>query len=89
MEFNAIHPKIKFTIEKETHSKLNYLDLTIGNKHNQLTFGIYRKPTTTDLTIHNNSCHLYEYKKSVINYLINQMTTYSVTHKDKCQELKP
>jgi hypothetical protein len=67
MEFNAIHEKIKFTIKKETHNKLNYPE----NKHNQLTFGIHRKPTTTDLIIHNNSCHPYEHKKSAINYLIN------------------
>jgi hypothetical protein len=41
----------------ETNNKLNYLDITINNKHNTLTFNIYRKPTTTDLIIHNDSCH--------------------------------
>jgi hypothetical protein len=54
-EFNIIHPKIKFSIEKETHDKLNYLNLAITNKQNQLTFGICWKPTTTDIIIHNNS----------------------------------
>jgi hypothetical protein len=43
-EFNTVHPKINFTIEKETHNTLNYPDLTITNNHNKLTFGIYRKP---------------------------------------------
>jgi hypothetical protein len=55
--------KIKFTIETEKHNTLNYLHLTITNKYNKLTFGIYRKPTNTDLIIHNDSCHPYEHKK--------------------------
>jgi hypothetical protein len=76
----------KNTIIKETHNKLNDLDFTITNKHNQLTFGIYRKPTTTNLIINNNSCHPHEYEKSVTNYLINRMNTYPITHEDKDQE---
>jgi hypothetical protein len=56
----------KLTIEKETNGKLNYLDLTIMNEHDQLTFCIYWKPTTTDLIIHHTSCHPYEGKKSTI-----------------------
>jgi hypothetical protein len=48
-ECNTIHPTIKFTMETEKHNTLNYLDLTIMNNHNKLTFGIYRKPTNTDL----------------------------------------
>lgn len=56
MEFNSVHPQIKFATEKEICNKLNYLDLTMTNKQNQLTFGIYRKPTTTDLIVHSGSC---------------------------------
>jgi hypothetical protein len=36
-----MHPKIKFTMEKETQKRINYLDLTITKEHNKLTFGIY------------------------------------------------
>jgi hypothetical protein len=57
-EFNALHPKIHFTIETEMNSMLNYLDLTITNRENKLTYGIYRKPTTTDLILHNDSSPL-------------------------------
>jgi uncharacterized protein YaaW (UPF0174 family) len=35
-EFNRIHPKIKFTIEKETQNKINYLDLNITKEGNKL-----------------------------------------------------
>jgi DNA-directed RNA polymerase subunit L len=31
-EFNNIQPSIKFTIEKEQHTKINYLDITIHRK---------------------------------------------------------
>jgi hypothetical protein len=61
-ECNTIHPKIKFTMETQKHNTLNYLDLTITNNHNKLTLGIYRKPTNTDLIIHNDFCHRYKHK---------------------------
>jgi hypothetical protein len=40
-DFNIMHPRIQFTIEKETDNKLNYLDITIVNKKDQLMFDIY------------------------------------------------
>jgi hypothetical protein len=52
-DFNSIHPKIKFTIEKEIQNRINYLNLTITIENNKLTFAIYRKPATTDSIIHN------------------------------------
>jgi hypothetical protein len=81
-----IHPSIKFTMENEMNNKLNYLDLTINNEQTQLTFSIYRKPTTTDLIIHNESCHLYEHKKSAINFLINRINRYPITQESKDKE---
>jgi hypothetical protein len=61
--FNAISPKLKFTIEQQTKNYINYLDLTIKKNQNKFNFEIYRKPTTTDLMLHNTSCHRYEHKK--------------------------
>jgi peptide-methionine (R)-S-oxide reductase len=78
-EFNTVHPKINFTIEKETHNTLNYIDLTITNNHNKLTFDIYRKPTNRDIILHNDFCHPNKNKKSAIAYLVNRMTTYPIT----------
>jgi hypothetical protein len=53
IEFNTIHPAINFTIENEADRKLHFLDLTIHRGHNKLNFTIYRKPTSTDILIHN------------------------------------
>jgi hypothetical protein len=77
-EFNSIHPNIQYTIEKERNNKLNYLDITIDNTPNTPTFSICRKPTTTDIIIHNDSYHPPEHKNSAIRHFINRMNTYPI-----------
>jgi hypothetical protein len=84
--FNSIHPNIQFTIENETQNYLNYLDLTITNEHNKLTFSIFWKPTYTNLITHNDSCHPQEHKYAAINYLTNRMKTYPITESSKNHE---
>jgi hypothetical protein len=73
--FNAIHTKLKFTIEQQTQNRINYLGLTIKKNRHKLNFEIYRKPTTIDLILHNTSCHPYEHKKLAIIYLYNRLNT--------------
>jgi hypothetical protein len=85
-DFNTLHPHIQFTMEKETGNKLNYLDLPIKNEQNHLTFDTYRKPTTTDLIIHNDLCHPHKHKKSAIKFLINRMNKYPVIQGSKPKE---
>jgi hypothetical protein len=53
---------MKFTIEKNLHEEIKYLELTINRKDTKLGFSIYRKPTQTDIVIPNSSCHRYEHK---------------------------
>jgi hypothetical protein len=87
-EFNSIHPNIQYTIEKVRDNQLNYLDMTIDDTHNTPTFSIYRKPTTTDIIIHNDSCHPPEHKNSAITYLINHMDTYPISKENQNHELQ-
>jgi hypothetical protein len=75
LEFNNVNRKIQFSIQEEINNQINFLDLTISRLHDSLQFGIFRKPTTTDM-IHNTSCHPAEHKMSGINYLINSVTIY-------------
>jgi hypothetical protein len=85
-EFNSIHPNIQDTMERQTNNKLNYLDITNENMSNAFTFSIYRKPTTIDLIIHNDSCHPTEHKYLAIRYLVNRMNTYSISTESKHNE---
>jgi hypothetical protein len=65
-DFNAIHPKLKFTIDQQAQNRLNYLDIT--SKKNQSD----RKPTSKDLILHNTSCHPYEHKKQLSTTYITE-----------------
>jgi hypothetical protein len=85
-DFNSIHPNIQYTIETQNDNKINYLDITIENKNNTLTFDIYRKPTTTDIIIRNDSCHPTEHKHSAIRCMINRMNTYPISTENKHKE---
>jgi hypothetical protein len=87
-EFNFIHPNIQYTMEKHINNKQSYLDITIENTHNIFTFNINRKPTTTDLIIHNDSCHPTEHKNAAIRYLTNRMNTYPISTNNKYQEIQ-
>ena len=42
---------MKFTIEEEKGSKINFLDITILKENDNLSFDIHRKPTATDTII--------------------------------------
>jgi len=68
-----------FTLEKEQNNEINFLDITIIKNHDGLSFKIYRKPTTTDIIIPNDSCHPSEHKTAAIRYYCNRLKTYKLT----------
>jgi hypothetical protein len=72
---------MQFKIEMETENRLNFLDIAIHRMQRKLQFGIYRKPTATDIMIHSQSCHPREHKWSGIAYLINRLRTYPIENK--------
>jgi hypothetical protein len=76
--FNSITPHLKFTMEKEKENKLDFLDITIQKDQGKLKFDIYRKPTTTDTIIPNDSCHPPEQKLAALRHLLNRMNTYEL-----------
>jgi hypothetical protein len=49
--FNDITSDPNFTLEREKDGKLNFSDLTLTRKENELSFHIFRKHTTTDTII--------------------------------------
>jgi len=67
-------------------SNINYLDLTIHRHNNNLSLGIYRKPTLTDITIHFTSNHPLEQKLAAFIFYINRMITPPITEQAKQRE---
>jgi hypothetical protein len=76
--FNDLTPNLKFTLEKEVESKINFLDITIHRESNNLSIEIYRKLTYTDSIILNCWCHPKEHKLAAICYLYNRMNNYQL-----------
>jgi len=79
-DFNKLLPKLKFSVEEEIDHKINFLDITIHRKRNNLSVDIYRKPSTTDVIKPNDSCHPREHKMAAIHYFHNRMNTYKSSH---------
>jgi hypothetical protein len=84
--FNQLMPTMRFTTEKETDNRINFLDTTIAKEHNKLTFDIFRTPTTTDSIIPYDSRHPMEHKIAAIRYLTNRMNTYHLNAANKEKE---
>jgi hypothetical protein len=78
-DFNQITPKLVFTLEEEINHKINFLDITIQREQHHITTSIYRKPTTTDSIIPNDSCNPKEQKIAAIRYLYNRINSYKLT----------
>ena len=85
-DFTNLVPSIKFTLEKEQHNKINFLDITITKNHDDLSFEIYRKPSATDIITPNDSCHPREHNTAAIKYYCNRMKTYKLTLESRQKE---
>jgi hypothetical protein len=85
-EFNTVHQKLQFTLEEETNSRLNFLDITIIRSNDSIQFSIYQKPTATDTIVTAVFCHPNEHKQSAIRFLNHRNTTYLTTPEIKRHE---
>ena len=65
LEFlNCYHPTIKFTASY-SQKEINFLDLSVRKKNNQLANDLYIKPIDTDHYLNASSCHVYHSKKTI------------------------
>ena len=71
---NNLHPKIKFKNKIEINNSLNFFDLTIIKSSEKLEFNIFRKPTSTDVTI-NALYHPIQHKLAAYNSFANRLLT--------------
>lgn len=72
---NSINNYIQFTLETEVNNRLNFLDLTIYKKDHKFNFSIYRKPTTSDVTLHADSHHPIPQKMAAYCCFIYRLLT--------------
>lgn len=71
---NSACPQIQFTVECEQDGCLPFLDLLIlHNKNGDISFDIYRKPTSSDRFITADSYHHTSHKYAAFNSMIFRM----------------
>lgn len=83
---NSLYPTIKFTIEFGG-KMINFLDLSISIVDNQHTFGVYRKPTSTNILLNNNSFRPISHKLAALLSFIHRLVTLPLTHIEFEKEL--
>jgi len=86
--FNDITLSLNFTLERKQENKLNFLDLKIIKTTDKISFDIYRKPTTPDIIIPNDSCHRTEQKLAAIRYFTNRINTYDLDYTRKQKQIQ-
>jgi len=84
--FNDITPNLNFTLKQDEENKLNFVDILIIKTKDKISFDIYRKRTTSDIIIPNDSCHPIEQKLAAIRYFTNRINTYSLDNTEKQAE---
>jgi len=85
-DFNNLAPKLKFTLDEEQNNQISFLDITIKKDQKGLLFEVYRKPSTTDIIIPNDSCHPIEHKTAAIRYYRIRLDTYRLTPENRKKE---
>ena len=82
-----IHKNIGLKMNMENNNRIEYLDLLIIRLTDRMEIDIYRKPTTTDLTIHATSNHPMEHKLAAYRYYLHRLNTLPLTTDKKNREL--
>ena len=87
---NCYHPTIKFTAEY-SRAKINFLDVTVIKKGNQLVTELYIKPTDTHQYLHASLCHVSHCKKSIPSsqtLRLNRICSENAFFDKRCNELE-
>jgi hypothetical protein len=82
-QFNTQHKDLKFIINEETDNQITYLDLYLTNKWGQIEMEVHRKPTITDVTINNNSCHPKGHKLVAFKNWIHRLLMLPLSENSK------
>ena len=84
---NSLHPKTKFTMEKEENSTIPFLDTLIQrNQDGTISVKVYRKPTHTNQYLSFAFHHSTRSKQSVITALFNRAENVITSNTELKQE---
>ena len=84
---NNLHPKTKFTMEKEENSTIPFLDILIQrNQDGTISVKVYRKPTHTNQYLSFTSHHSTRSKQSVVTALFNRAENVITNNTELKQE---
>lgn len=87
-KLNEQHKNIKFTCENEIDKQLPFLDLMIKREGKSFSFGIYRKPTDSPLTIPNDSHTPMIYKMAAYESMFHRLYSTPITNDSFMHERK-
>jgi hypothetical protein len=82
-----IQPELQFKATVEKDNTINFLDFLITREREKLSINIYRKPTTTDTTIHYKSNHPIQYKMAAYRFMINRLHSLPLLQEHRDQEM--
>jgi hypothetical protein len=80
---SKIHPNSTLNPTFEEDNRVNFLDLQIIRKQNNIEIDIHRKQTTTNTTINYNSNHPQEHKLAAYRHHIRRMNSLPLTQDRK------
>ena len=85
---NSIDEHLEFKMTEETNNSINYLDMTINRNTDGMEISIYRKPTSTNITLQHTSNHPQDHKDAAYRYYVNRMITLANTERARIEERK-
>jgi uncharacterized protein (UPF0147 family) len=83
---NTIHDNVQINPTSENARQISFLDLTITRKTTNLEIDIFRKPTTTNITINYFSNHPLEHKLAAYRYYIERMFKLPLNKENQLKE---
>jgi hypothetical protein len=79
---SAQFPSINFTSESEVNGKLPFLDVLISREGENLKFSIYRKPTSNQQFIPEDSHHSKSHKMAAFNSMFHRLFSIEMSQED-------
>lgn len=84
---NSQYPTIKFTVEIGDKDGLAFLDIKLKPVGNKICINVFRKPTTTERFITNDSYSPQSHKMAAFNSMVHRMCSLPLSTSNFMQEL--